>query len=104
MYGVRKPRLYGPKPPRPKIKQDTVQMVDTIAQRVIILAAKEAKVDSQMVQPKSNLTQDLGLDSLGVVELLIAIEREYNVVIPDETLDRIKTIEDIIKFIKNNKQ
>ena len=104
MYGVRKPRLYGPKPPRPKIKQDTVQMVDTIAQRVIILAAKEAKVDPQMVQPKSNLTQDLGLDSLGVVELLIGIEREYNVVIPDETLDRIKTIEDIVKFIKNNKQ
>ena len=30
--------------------------------------------------------------------------REYNVVIPDETLDRIKTIEDIVKFIKNNKQ
>lgn len=108
MYGVRKPRLYGPKPPvygppRPKIKQDTVQMPDTIAQRVVILAAKEAKVDPQTVNPKSNLTQDLGLDLLGVVELLIAIEREYNMVIPDEALDRIKTVEDIIKFIKNNK-
>ena len=104
MYGVRQPLVYGPRPrvygPRPPVRKDTVQVQDTIATRVIVLTATQANVDPKTVNQKSNLVRDLGLDSLGVVELLITIEREFNVVIPDETLDKIITVKDIIEFIK----
>lgn len=106
MYGVRKPLVYGPRPkvygPKP-IRKDTVQVQDTIATRVIALAAIQAKVDPKTMKLKSELVRDLGLDSLGVVELLITIEREFNVVIPDEALGQMRTVEDIIKFIKQTR-
>ena len=107
MYGVRKPLVYGPRPrvygPRPPVRKDTVQVQDTITTRVIALTATQAKVDPKTINPKSELVRDLGLDSLGVVELLITIEREFNLVIPDETLDKMRTVEDIIKFIKQTR-
>ncbi len=107
MYGVRKPLVYGPRPrvygPRPPVRKDTAQVQDTIATRVIVLAATQAKVNPKTVTPKSNLVSDLGMDSLGVVELLITIEREFNVVIPDENLDKITTVKDIIEFIKQTR-
>lgn len=107
MYGVRKPLVYGPRPrvygPRPPVRKDTVQVQDTITTRVIALTATQAKVDPKTINLKSELVRDLGLDSLGVVELLITIEREFNLVIPDETLDKMRTVEDIIKFIKQTR-
>lgn len=107
MYGVRKPLVYGPRPrvygPRPPVRKDTVQVQDTIATRVVALTATQVKVDPKTINPKSELVRDLGLDSLGVVELLITIEREFNLVIPDETLDKMRTVEDIIKFIKQTR-
>ena len=107
MYGVRKPLVYGPRPrvygPRPPVRKDTVQVQDTIATRVIALTATQAKVDPKTINLKSELVRDLGMDSLGVVELLITIEREFNLVIPDETLDKMRTVEDIIKFIKQTR-
>lgn len=107
MYGVRQPLVYGPRPrvygPRPPVRKDTAQVQDTIATRVIILTATQAKVDPKTVNPKSILVSDLGMDSLSVVELIINIEREFNMVIPDETLDKITTVQDIIDFIKQTR-
>ncbi len=110
MYGVRKPRVYGG-PVRPTMyggpkhpKKDTTNTPDTIYSRVINLVAKEAKTYNWKVKPMSNLRTDLGLDSLGVVELLIAVEKEFNVVIPDETIDSIVTVKDIMDFLRQPKE
>ncbi len=57
-----------------------------------------------MVKPMSKLTTDLGLDSLGVVELLIDVEKQFNVVIPEETVNSIQTVKDIVDFVRNSKE
>lgn len=99
MYGVR-PKVYGGPPRVPK---KPVTAPDTIYSHVIDLAAKQAKLNTWQVKPMSNLTTDLGLDSLGVVELMTAVEKKFNVVIPEETINSIKTVKDIIDFVRNSK-
>ena len=101
MYGVRRPKVYGGPQPHPKKPS---QALDTISSRVIDLAAKNANLNPWMVQPMSKLTTDLGLDSLGVVELLIDVEKQFNVVIPEETVNSIQTVKDIIDFVRNSKE
>ena len=100
MYGVR-PKVYGGPPRVPK---KPVTAPDTIYSHVIDLAAKQAKLNTWQVKPMSNLTTDLGLDSLGVVELMTAVEKKFNVVIPEETINSIKTVKDIIDFVRNSKE
>jgi acyl carrier protein len=106
MYGVRKPRVYGG-PVRPTMyggprfpKKDSINAPDTIYSRVINLVAKEAKTNNWKVKPMSNLRTDLGLDSLGVKNLLVAVEEKFNVVIPEETVNSIETVRDIINFLR----
>ena len=96
MYGVR-PKVYGGPPRVPK---KPVTAPDTIYSHVIDLAAKQAKLNPWQVKPMST---DLGLDSLGVVELMTAVEKKFNVVIPEETINSIKTVKDIIDFVRNSK-
>lgn len=102
MYGVRRPKVYGGPPRRPKQPSQSPDTT-TIYGSVIDLVAKKANLNPWMVQPMSNLTTDLGLDSLGVVELLIDVEKKFNVVIPEETVNSIKTVKDIIDFVSSSK-
>lgn len=101
MYGVRRPKVYGGPPHYPKKPS---QASDTIYNNVIDLAAKKANLKPWMVKPMSKLTTDLGLDSLGVVELLIDVEKQFNVVIPEETVNSIQTVKDIVDFVRNSKE
>lgn len=101
MYGVRRPKVYGGPPRYPKKPS---QASDTIYNNVIDLAAKKANLKPWMVKPMSKLTTDLGLDSLGVVELLIDVEKQFNVVIPEETVNSIQTVKDIVDFVRNSKE
>ena len=51
---------------------------------------------------ETNIAKDLGADSLDVVELLVAIEDEFSVEVPDEEIENIKTIGDLVEYIQNN--
>lgn len=51
----------------------------------------------------TDIANDLGADSLDVVELLMSIEDEFEVEIPDEEIENIKTIGDLVKYIEENK-
>ena len=61
----------------------------------------DADIDSMSEQTK--IAEDLGADSLDVVELLMSIEDEFSVEIPDEAIETIKTIGDVVKYIEENK-
>lgn len=61
----------------------------------------DASVDDMKME--TNIAEDLGADSLDVVELLMAIEDEFDVEIPDEEIENIKTIGDLVRYIENNK-
>jgi len=71
----------------------------TIQQRVNDILAEQLGVETGILTPEANLVDDLGADSLDVVELVMALEEEFGVEIPDEEVENIRTIRDVIDYI-----
>jgi len=61
-------------------------------------------VDENEIALESSFIDDLGADSLDIVELIMALEEEFNIEIPDEDAEKITTVGDIIEYIKANSQ
>ena len=59
-------------------------------------------VDEKEVKPDATFTNDLGADSLDVVELMLDFEKEFNVAIPDEVAEKITTVGELILYIEAN--
>ena len=59
-------------------------------------------VDAEKVTPEASFVDDLGADSLDVVELVMAFEEEFGVEIPDESAEKIATVKDAIEFLKQS--
>ena len=68
--------------------------------REILAAQFDAEKDDLTMS--TNIQDDLGADSLDVVEVLMSIEDEFDVEIPDEAIETIKTIGDLVTYIENN--
>ncbi|MBA7576870.1 Acyl carrier protein [subsurface metagenome] len=56
-------------------------------------------VDGSKITENSSFIGDLGLDSLDIVELIMAFEEEFNIEIPDKDMEKIKTVGDVIKYL-----
>ncbi|MBA7482717.1 Acyl carrier protein [subsurface metagenome] len=56
-------------------------------------------VDESKITEDSSFVDDLGLDSLDIVELIMAFEEEFNLEIPDKDMEKIKTVGDLIKYL-----
>ena len=54
------------------------------------------------MSPEKSFTDDLGADSLAIVELVLALEEEFGIKIPDDKVDSIKTVGDAVEFIRQN--
>lgn len=67
-----------------------------------ILAEQFDVEDENALQMNTNIADDLGADSLDVVEVLMSIEDEFEVEIPDEEIENIKTIGDLVEYIEKN--
>ncbi len=59
-------------------------------------------VDAAMITPKTAFVDDLGADSLDVVELIMALEEAFDMEIPDTEAEGIVTVEDAVEYIKNH--
>ncbi len=59
-------------------------------------------VDADKVTAGANIQDDLGADSLDVVDLVMNLEEEFDIEIPDEAVEGIKTVGDIVKYIEDN--
>ncbi len=66
------------------------------------ILAKQLRVDVDSISDDTDIVDDLGADSLDVVEMLMTIEQEYGVVVPDEAILTFKTVGDVAKYIENN--
>jgi len=75
---------------------------NTVQQRVNDILAEQLGVESATLTPEANLVDDLGADSLDVVELVMALEEEFGVEIPDEEVENIRTIRDVVEYIGRN--
>ncbi len=75
--------------------------MDNIYERVVEIVAEELAVDSDEITENSSFIEDLGADSLDVVELVMAFEEEFDVEIPDEDAEDIKTVEDAVSYLED---
>ena len=60
-------------------------------------------VEAEEVNIDSTFIDDLGADSLDIVELIMAFEEEFGIEIPDEAAEKIKTVQDVVSYIDQNK-
>ena len=67
------------------------------------IIAKHLGIEEKKVKDSSNLSDDLGADSLDILELIMAVETEFDIEIPDRIIENIKTVQDIITYLKENK-
>jgi len=75
-------------------------MTDNIFERVQDIIVQQLGVDKKKVTLDANFANDLGADSLDTVELVMAIEEEFSIEIPDEDAEKIATLDQAIKFIQ----
>lgn len=71
-----------------------------ITERVQKITVEHLDVDASKVEPKASFIDDLGADSLDIVELVMAFEEEFDIEIPDDAAETIQTVGDAINFIK----
>ena len=76
-------------------------MSDT-AERVNKIVVEHLGVEADKVNEAASFIDDLGADSLDIVELVMAFEEEFNVEIPDDAAEKIATVKDAIDFINSN--
>lgn len=65
---------------------------------------KQLNVEADKVTPEAEFVKDLNADSLDVVELIMALEEQFNVEIPDEEANKIQKVSDVVEFIEKNKK
>jgi len=73
---------------------------DDIQRRILEVLGSFEKCDPAKITPTASFTSDLGLDSLDAVEVVMAIEEEFSIEIPDEEADQITTVSEAISYIE----
>jgi len=73
-----------------------------IGQRVKEIIAKNLSVKPEKVKPEAQFINDLGADSLAIVELVLALEEEFELDIPDSETEKIRTVQDAIDYIQTH--
>ena len=76
--------------------------MSNIEERVIKMVAEQLGVKEEDIQSTSSFVEDLGADSLDTVELIMALEEEFDAEIPDEDAEKIATVKDAVDYIKAN--
>jgi acyl carrier protein len=72
----------------------------SVLERVKKIVIDQLGVDEDQVTPDASITDDLGADSLDRVELVMAIEQEFDIEISDEQAEKIETIQDAVNFVQ----
>jgi acyl carrier protein len=70
--------------------------------KVIDIIADRLGVDKSEVVPEAAFIDDLGADSLDLVELIMAMEEEFDIEIADEEAEKLKTVQDVLNYIKSH--
>ncbi len=74
----------------------------TNQERLIEIIAKQLGVDEDNVTPDASFMEDLGADSLDTVELVMALEEEFDIEIPDSDAEKIQTVQDALTYLDEN--
>ncbi|OBX09778.1 acyl carrier protein [Gallibacterium salpingitidis] len=74
----------------------------SIEERVRKIIVEQLGVKEEEVKPEASFVEDLGADSLDTVELVMALEEEFDIEIPDEEAEKITTVQSAIDYVQNN--
>ena len=72
-----------------------------VFEKVKAILSEQFDVEEESITLESSITEDLGADSLDVVDLLMSIEDEFEVEVPDSEVENIKTVGDLVKYIED---
>ena len=76
--------------------------MNDVEKRLKKIIADTLGVNEEEVVPEATFVDDLGADSLDIVELIMALEEEFDLEIPDEDAENIKTVQDVMNYINEN--
>lgn len=71
------------------------------AERIKGIIVEQLGVSKEELTPQASFIEDLGADSLDIVELIMALEEEFEMEIPDEDAEKIQTVEDVVNYVQS---
>lgn len=74
---------------------------NSLADRISKIIVEQLGVNEDQVKPEAKFIEDLGADSLDTVELVMALEEEFETEIPDEEAEKLQSVGDVIKFVED---
>ena len=74
-----------------------------VFEKIKEIIVEQLEVEESEVTMETNLMKDLNADSLDAVEIIMAIEDEYGIEVPDEDAEKFETVEDLVKYVENVK-
>ena len=72
-----------------------------MVEKVTKLLAEQLNIDAKSIKPTSRVVEDLGADSLDMIEMLMSLEENFGISVPDDKVASLKTVSDIVAFIEN---
>jgi acyl carrier protein len=79
-------------------------LAQDVFEKVKKIIVEQLSAEESEVTPEASFIEDLGADSLDIVELIMALEEEFGVEIPDEDAEKITTVGDAVKYIQEHTQ
>lgn len=73
-----------------------------VLEKVKMILSSQFDVEEDSITPETNIADDLGADSLDVVDMLMSLEDEFDVEIPDEEIERIRSVGELVAYIEEN--
>lgn len=73
-----------------------------VLEKIIAILAEQFDVDEDKITEDTDLQDDLGADSLDVIDLLMSIEDEFEIEIPDEEIENLRTVSAVVSYIEAN--
>ena len=70
--------------------------------RVVEIIANQLQIDVDMIDGSCKVMEDLGADSLDVVEMLMAMAESFGITVPDEDIEELVTVDDVVAYVESN--
>jgi acyl carrier protein len=74
---------------------------DSLEQKIRVLVAEQLGVEIAEIKPDASILDDLGADSLDVVEMVMALEEHFDIEVPDEDVEELRTVSDVECYVVN---
>ena len=70
--------------------------------KIKVILAEQLDIDENSITPESLIVEDLGADSLDAIDIVMSVEDEFQIEVPDEAIEKMESVGDIVAFVENN--